>query len=546
MAEAANQVSDYFLRYGLQQDPFAAAADEGFYFETPALSQRLDLMLHLIEFSHETAMILGEKGIGKTAMLNRIRTRAPAHWRVCRVAADPMRDAVGLLSAIAEGFGLPLNSGANMAHATDALQAHLRASEQSMLIPVVLVDDAHELPVDALALLMELAQPEEDRVRLRLVLFCEPQITSMLVNPKLRRFKQGIMHTLDIPALSDEQAQEYLGARLDYAGLEGESPFNAGLVSRLNRTAEGRPGRLNALARQALIGGELPTEKKPPHTRSPARASRLQRRHVVVAGVLLAGSVVLALLIREPEHPARETAQPEVVPLELPTEKAPVVKTLPASPPPTPAAEAKEETPPAAASASPAEAPPAEEAQAPPPEPTPTKPAAAPAEPAPEPASEKSALQHQAPPPAEAAQAPPPAPAPAKPVAETPKPAPKPVAERPAPEQKQPPPPPQKPAESADAAWLRSQPREHYVLQLYASTDMASVKKFLHDYHLGDKARTVATRHSGKRWYVVLYGSYRDRAAAARASATLPPRIQQLKPWPRSIAAVDNVLEKKP
>jgi len=100
--------------------------------------------------------------------------------------------------------------------------------------------------------------------------------------------------------------------------------------------------------------------------------------------------------------------------------------------------------------------------------------------------------------------------------------------------------------ESADTVWVRAQPPGHYVLQLYASHDMDSIRKFLREYHLAGKAHTVPTRHGGRLWYVVLYGSYPDRTAAVRASATLPPRIQQLKPWPRTFAAVSDVLEKKP
>lgn len=585
MSEPENPVTDYFLRYGLEQDPFSEQVDQDFYFETPPLSQRLDLVLHLVEFSHETVMILGETGMGKTAMLNHVRARAPANWRTCRISADPMRDAISLLTEIASGFQLPLASGAGVEAATEALQVHLRASEQSMLVPVVLVDDAHELPVDALALLLQLAQPAEQRVRLRLILFCEPQVTGMLVHPKLRKFKQGIMHTLDIPALTNEQALEYLQARLEYAGLEGGGPFDANLAERLNRTAEGRPGRLNALARQALIGGELGTQKAAPRP-APVRTGRLQRRHVVVAAVLLAASVLLAVLMQGPEHPARQAQQPETVPLQLPTEQAPEVSTV-ASPPPQPAASAAPAQEPVqtAGAQAPGASPPAATAVQPPQEamasstaeaaaqhtpaetaPTPTENEPQPAEkPAPQqpPAPEKPSEEKHAPPASEAkastetpkataesapkvtkktvASKPEPKAAPAKPETAAAKPKAKAVPAKPQPKAA-----PAPTAEAAGAAWVRAQPPEHYVLQLYASHDMDSVRKFLRDYHLERKAHTVATRHGRKLWYVVLYGSYRDRTAAGKARATLPPRIQQLKPWPRTFAAVSKVLEKKP
>ncbi len=87
--------------------------------------------------------------------------------------------------------------------------------------------------------------------------------------------------------------------------------------------------------------------------------------------------------------------------------------------------------------------------------------------------------------------------------------------------------------------WLATQPPEHYTLQLLGVRERKAADRFLAASGL-DPAVTgvVETRYRGGPWYVVVHGSYPDRASARDAIAQLPPRVRRNRPWPRTFGSL--------
>ena len=250
-----SSANDYLARLGLQEDPFSTSADSSFYYENPDLMQRLDMIQHLIGFSNQMIFVTGKHGIGKTSMLNRLEYYAPDHWRVCNIEGQPMLNTPTLLRQLTSGFGVDISADADDLFQvySDALQDHITNLERAMLTPVVLIDNAHELPIDAFILLFGFMQQDSGQARLKMALFCEPQITNMLESPQLKALTQNITHHLEIPAFTEAQTREYLEQRLQNAGLNGDFPFLADTVRRIHRDAEGIAGKINTLAQQSLL-----------------------------------------------------------------------------------------------------------------------------------------------------------------------------------------------------------------------------------------------------------------------------------------------------
>ena len=63
---------------------------ENFYLSTPALGPRLDLIKHLIDDSRLLLYVIGERGSGKSALLDEILAMARDGWRVARIQANAM------------------------------------------------------------------------------------------------------------------------------------------------------------------------------------------------------------------------------------------------------------------------------------------------------------------------------------------------------------------------------------------------------------------------------------------------------------------------
>jgi DamX protein len=130
-----------------------------------------------------------------------------------------------------------------------------------------------------------------------------------------------------------------------------------------------------------------------------------------------------------------------------------------------------------------------------------------------------------------------PAPTPA-PVA---KPAPAPVA-KPAPVTK----PVEKPATVAKAApaaggsWYAGQKPGNYVVQILGTSSEAAAQSFVKEQ--GGEYRYFKKVLNGKPLYVITYGNFANRDAAVSAIKALPAKVQAGKPWPRSVASVQQEL----
>jgi DamX protein len=116
-----------------------------------------------------------------------------------------------------------------------------------------------------------------------------------------------------------------------------------------------------------------------------------------------------------------------------------------------------------------------------------------------------------------------PAPAPAKPVVAA-KPAEKPVTV----------------AKAAGGTWYAGQPTSNYVVQILGTSSETAAQSFVKEQ--GGEYRYFKKVLNGKPLYVITYGNFANRDAAVTAIKALPAKVQAGKPWPRSVASVQQEL----
>ena len=102
----------------------------------------------------------------------------------------------------------------------------------------------------------------------------------------------------------------------------------------------------------------------------------------------------------------------------------------------------------------------------------------------------------------------------------------------------------EKPVTLAKAApggsWYSSQPATNYVVQIVGTSPEASAQNVVKE--LGGESRYFKKSLNGKPLFVVTYGNYPSHAAATAAIKNLPAKIQTGKPWPRTVASVQQEL----
>lgn len=510
-----NLQPDYVAALNLDTDPFQDRHEPRFFYADPVLMQRLDLLQHLTRFSEQLLYVRAPEGAGKTMLLHQLRLRAADNWHTCQLDAAALGSPADLYVQLSRCF--PDAAAENTEHFGSDLIHYCLGLQQSGQLAVLVIDDAERLPGPVLEALLGLARsPAETLKALRILVFATPALDTNLQSLALSSPGDALVHTLDLPPFDEQQSAAYLMYRLAIAGYSGDSPFSATEVRAMHKTAAGRPGELNRLARETL----LEQNQQRAGQRHAAGSGHRPWRRARIAGVALTAAALIVggfwyLGSRAPELPllSEETVQlPPANPLAPPAD-TPLAHSDPepdTRPPDAPGPSGTDAVPaPPALS----QAPDMPEPAAPTATPEPTQ------EPAPEPAPAAATPERPAAADSPAATAAPETKLPEAPE-ETAGPAASAEAEAATPSPKAP-------------DWLADQPDGHYTLQLLGAREPVTVERFLARHGERAELHPIRTWRGDAAWHIVVTGSYPDRTAATAALAALPETLRKLQPWPR-------------
>jgi DamX protein len=560
------------------------APDPALFFNGPAHARLLELLRHLTENTADVALVVGPPGSGKTTLLFQFQGLAPAHWALCRVDANPMLHPDQLLNRLARHIGEPHSDDP----VPDALASAFAALRLQGRLPVVVVDDAEQLPISSLLLLLRLHEKRAESLPVcALILLADPAIDAILSSHQLHAMGTARFQRLEMPQLTEDQVPDYVRHFLILEGVRAELNLSPAHLARIHSDSAGVPGRINELVIRALRepaarrGKRIPAALAPLLNRlrvtvqSPSSnplprngrglgrgvkkgggTERLRLRRLSPMQIASLISLVLALLLgllfqdrinRLFESPSPESGPPgspqdasrpgeeqtvQALPLPPQREEAPEsasAKPLePLSEPLIPPLEAMEVTP-----RPPPEAPVGADA-----EPTPAQPAPSrQTEPAPPPASTPVAERENAPeaPTAPAkstvsvqSSAPAPSPPPSPPKRTAPLPAP--VTDL--------------TPRIADKAWLLRRPPEQWTVQILAAGSESALRRFVARHKPQGQLAFFETRRDGVPWFSLLQGVYPDHASATAARDAMPRALRRTGAWPRSFSSVQQEIRR--
>ncbi len=525
--------------YQLSHDPFAARVP-GFKFFPAQRKPVLGQLHHLARYSQLLLAVTGPQGSGKTLLRQALvaSTNKQSVQSVV-VSARGASDAAGVLQQVAQAL--------SVAHAemqsilSQVVQLGLTGQEVYLL-----VDDAEQLGDSALEALLGLAAGTPEG-RPHVFLFGEPSLLDRLdqLCAELQGDVEGErFHVIELQPYTEEETREYLAQRLEGAG-QGIALFTADQITDIHEQSDGWPGAINQVARDSMIEAMIASRSA---VKRPSVGFNMPKKHVLALGAVVLVAVAAAVLIpgRGDKAPASDPASAQAqlplgqgtpsaqqsnnggpaiefagnsqpMPLPLGGNSQPVMR--------GPLAEA------AGSSDSDEDAVPTGSPAQPPTVTTTAPPAGVPAGQA---AAQTPRSSIPAPTPAAPVTQPAPAakPAPAPTQVATAKPAPAPAAK-----------PAEKPAAAKPAAggnWYSGQAPGHYVVQILGTSSEATAQAYVAEQ--GGEYRYFKKTLQGKPLYVVTYGNFSDRAAALAAIKVLPAKVQAGKPWPRTVASIQQEL----
>ncbi len=291
---------NYWQYYRLREDPFGEPNDQLYYVPLEEREHLLELLQHLIHYSNVLLSVVGVKGSGKSTLLRRFKQPLLAEGlRVIHLVASLEHNPNKLFGELCQHVHFTSGPSEATKAGIAALIDHLKRESDVVL----LIDNAHDLPLLGLELLLKIVEQQgDDHMPLHIVLFGEPELYSYSEKIAQKRGLSDKVHSLVLEGLSLEQTERYLSGKLNAAGWNQRLPFLPSDLQKIWKLTHGIPSRMNRVAKQLLFEKLLKSQQ-----RAWLSWETMKERKFTMASLL----VVLGLLFMLPKlDPRWHGAQP--------------------------------------------------------------------------------------------------------------------------------------------------------------------------------------------------------------------------------------------
>ena len=252
MISCQNHEGAFENYFGFRESPFGVTPDPRFFYGNSLYLEGLAALVYGIKTKKGLILLTGEVGTGKTILLRKLMRQLETTVQFVFISSSHITS-YGLVELMLQDLRLA-NKEKNRLDMIHELNGYLLEQQEKGHTVTLLIDEGQNLSEDALEGLCSLSNLETDQEKLlQIVLVGQPELTTKLSKPSLRRIKQriAIHHRLSsLQAVAE--VENYIHHRLQVVGYEGPEIFNREAIEAIWYYSAGTPRLINIICDNSL------------------------------------------------------------------------------------------------------------------------------------------------------------------------------------------------------------------------------------------------------------------------------------------------------